>query len=438
MERERDVSGQLPPGFRVNSTPVAATAAANVNTGAVDIGATAAAVVAPAVGEWYETWTAFPIEVVPFIQTRQGHKKIDLVRPSARIYSGARNIPPGTTSPGDYMSLLCTDAMLQTFCDSTNSFVKVLSDITKAGYAWTDDKPLIVVELKCYFGLLTYMGIHRLPQQRMYWSRTMYSSEFVRNAMPRKRFLAIQAFLHWTDTSGLSEQERATRNRVDGFWTVASYLDQLSDHYQYYYECYRFISIDEMCIFFKGRHRCKNYNPNKPNKWHLKAFCLNDAKTGYLSCFFMYRGKDQERPADIPATVFPVIKLTANAMYHNKGYVLGTDNWYTQLMVLLKMMDIGIDIVGTVKANKKGLPKECMFPKKGRNVRLRGEMRSMTVAMPLRAGGTVPIYFTAWMDSKPVHMLSTFAPYQAECLRNRATAAGGHEKAPCPQPLNQQ
>jgi hypothetical protein len=148
----------------------------------------------------------------------------------------------------------------------------------------------------------------------------------------------------------------------------------------------------------------------------------------------MYRGKDQERPADIPATVFPVIKLTANAMYHNKGYVLGTDNWYTQLMVLLKMMDIGIDIVGTVKANKKGLPKECMFPKKGRNVRLRGEMRSMTVAMPLRAGGTVPIYFTAWMDSKPVHMLSTFAPYQAECLRNRATAAGGHEKAPCPQP----
>ena len=84
MERERDVSGQLPPGFRVNSTPVAATAAANVNTGAVDIGATAAAVVAPAVGEWYETWTAFPIEVVPFIQTRQGHKKIDLVQKEQR------------------------------------------------------------------------------------------------------------------------------------------------------------------------------------------------------------------------------------------------------------------------------------------------------------------------------------------------------------------
>jgi len=39
--------------------------------------------------------------------------------------------------------------------------------------------------------------------------------------------------------------------------------------------------IDEMAIAFKGRHRCKRYNPNKPDKWHLKSYCLNDSETGY-------------------------------------------------------------------------------------------------------------------------------------------------------------
>ena len=40
----------------------------------------------------------------------------------------------------------------------------------------------------------------------------------------------------------------------------------------------------------------------------------------------------------------------------------------------------------------------------------------------------------AWMDSKPVHLLSTFPPFHTTCLRNATTAAGGHAKAPVPQP----
>ena len=99
----------------------------------------------------------------------------------------------------------------------------------------------------------------------------------------------------------------------------------------------------------------------------------------------MYRGKDQERAQNIPATVFPVIKLTMHEDYHNKGeHVLGTDQWYTQLMVLTRMMDIIgiIAVVGAVKTNRRGLPAcpknavktkqerpACLFPKKGKNMK---------------------------------------------------------------------
>jgi hypothetical protein len=34
------------------------------------------------------------------------------------------------------------------------------------------------------------------------------------------------------------------------------------------------------------------------------------------------------------------------------------------------------------------------------------------------------IFFTAWMDTKPVHLLSTFCPYRATCVRKTKTGEG--------------
>ena len=72
--------------------------------------------------------------------------------------------------------------------------------------------------------------------------------------------------LLWLDNSQMSGEERARRNKADGFWSVESYLEKLKKNFQKYYEPKRYLSIDEMCIHFKGRMRCKCYNPNKPNK----------------------------------------------------------------------------------------------------------------------------------------------------------------------------
>ena len=226
--------------------------------------------------------------------------------PGNRKYAGARNIPP-TDDPsyGYFLDLLFTDEILDRFVEQTNSYV-VHENVAK----WsTLDKP----ELKKFFGLLLYMGIDQRPCLKMYWMvDKRFGNNFVPSIMSRDRFLDILYNLHWLDASQMSDAERKRRNREDGYWTVEEFLDLLCQNFMRYYECGRFLSIDEMAIFFKGRHRCKCYNPNKPNKWHLKAFCLNDSKTGYLHSFFMYRGKDEQRPAGIPATQWPVRKLLSN------------------------------------------------------------------------------------------------------------------------------
>ena len=52
----------------------------------------------------------------------------------------------------------------------------------------------------------------------------------------------------------------------------------LSDTFLQWYDSYQQVNVDEGYFGFKAR--C--YNPNKPWKWHLEAFCLSVPITGYL------------------------------------------------------------------------------------------------------------------------------------------------------------
>ena len=183
-----------------------------------------------------------------------------------------------------------------------------------------------------------------------------------------------------------------------------------------------------MCVF-KGRHRCRCYNPNKPEKWHFKAFCLNDSGSGYLHRFYMYQGSTEQRPNDITATLYPSYKLLGNEEYHNTGHVLHTDNWFTSLPELVLCRQRGIHCIGTVKTNKQHLPQDAIFPKTGGNRKNRGDMQCMQAQ---KDGHNY--YFISWMDSKPVHLLSTYAGYKITCKRGVSNPLGGFHRVELPQP----
>ena len=60
----------------------------------------------------------------------------------------------------------------------------------------------------------------------------------------------------------------------------------------------------------------------------LQKFCLNDAVTKYLFSCFWYRGKDEQRPPDCPATAYPVLKLSEDVDLHGKDHIMNVDNWF--------------------------------------------------------------------------------------------------------------
>jgi hypothetical protein len=135
------------------------------------------------------------------------------------------------------------------------------------------------------------------------------------------------------------------------------------------YKCEQKLNIDEKYIPWKERHKCLCYSPNKPEPFHFKVLAVNDAETGYMSSFFLYQGKAEQRPADISATLYPpIMKLLVLAIYKNSMHILATVYWNTSILVLIyAVVTIGAAFLVTVRANKKGLPNVGNFAKTGAN-----------------------------------------------------------------------
>ena len=78
-------------------------------------------------------------------------------------------------------------------------------------------------------------------------------------------------------------------------------LDLLAPAFEDNYTLGQNITIDESMIPFKGRHKYKQYIPNKPHAWGIKAFVLADSRSGYTYRLRLYFRSHTEL---IPATGF--------------------------------------------------------------------------------------------------------------------------------------
>jgi hypothetical protein len=146
--------------------------------------------------------------------------------------------------------------------------------------------------------------------------------------------------------------------------------------------------------------------------------------TGYLVYFYLYKGKCESRPSNIPATAFPVYELFCKwPEDFNCNFILCTDNWYTSLFNLLQVTSTGNHYVGTSKTNKIGLPNgkkgtiDATFPKAGKNKKERGAHQQAKANVTPRAETPTWAYFISWQDNKPVHLLSTIASTLGTCTR---------------------
>ena len=153
--------------------------------------------------------------------------------------------------------------------------------------------------------------------------------------MSKNRFTAIGTWLSWYHKG----QETENFDKIEELSNILKY------NFQQYYQLGEPVSIDESMIGFKGKHKMKQYLPQKPTKWGFKVFVLADTITSYV-CDFMYFSKPNEnkfRPKEI------VSYFSRNLKNHH----IYMDNWYTSFMLFEELLQKGIHATGTIRKNRK-------------------------------------------------------------------------------------
>lgn len=237
-------------------------------------------------------------------------------------------------------------------------------------------------ELNCFIGLLLYSAVFKSNHEAVIslFATDGTGREIFRLCMSSLRFYVLLVCLRFDNPD-----DREERKKIDPGCITTEMINMFNKNAQANYSIGAYATIDEMLVGFRGRCAFKMYIPSKPNKYGLKMQCLADAKTHYVYNTYLYCGKntdgltltDEEKKQPIP--VQACLRLCQPILNTNRN--ITTDNWYTSMELLTIMLSKGLTVIGTLKKNKREIPKEFL-PHKDRKIdsSLFGFTKDFTIA----------------------------------------------------------
>ena len=250
----------------------------------------------------------------------------------------------GCNEPIDFYQLYVDDELINFIVDETNRYGH------QKNPHWTSTT---VFELKKLLALTMQMGIVKLPALRDYWSGdTVFGGHPLCAALCQER--GLKAFCQtsiWLTTSPLTGRTGSIRS--------VEFIHKFNQRCQEVYRPGEEVCIDESLIPFRGRIIFRQYIPNKRHRYGIKAFKLC-SKGGYTYRMSIYAGK-QEQPRIGSVAEDVVMRLMEGLLDY--GRTLYTDNWYTSVVLAKKLLQQKTDLIGTVRKNRRGLPKVVTGPR---------------------------------------------------------------------------
>ena len=310
-------------------------------------------------------------------------------------------------TPGDYFLQYFDSAMRQNIVYQTNLY----SNQKRKNFT-----PLTERELLGFVGINFVMGYHKLPSWTDYWKLDRdLAVPLVAETMPRNRFAKVLSNLHINDNSSIPPGNK------DKLFKIRPLITSMNENYAKLYNVSPKVSIDESMILFKGRSTLKQYNPKKPIKRGYKLWMRADMD-GYISKFDIYQGKSVTQDVEGVPNKFGlgervIYNLTADLK--NKNHQVFCDNYFSSVPLMEYLKDNGIMACGTIRSDRKGLPKGMKADKDlGR-----GEH-------DFRISDTGIGYYK-WMDNKAVHMVSNFHGSEVSFVY-RTQKDGSKKEFSCP------
>jgi len=120
-------------------------------------------------------------------------------------------------------------------------------------------KPVTIIEMKKFLGLIFVTGIVRKPKLELYWStREIFQTQIFPQTMSRNRFQLIQRYLPFNDN-------KAAGTNKDRLYKIRTILD-IVNNFRTNYIPDREISLDEGTLGWRGRLLFRVYKPRKITK----------------------------------------------------------------------------------------------------------------------------------------------------------------------------
>lgn len=217
-----------------------------------------------------------------------------------------------------------------------------------------DAKEKDIVEIQALFGLLYLAGVlksNRLNTEDL-WNKNGIGVEIFRLTMSIQRFRFLLVHLRFDDST-----TRTERKKVDKLAPIREAFDRFVN------QCKSVYTIDEKLEGFRGRCSFRQYIPSKPNKYGIKIFAMTDAKTFYTCNMEVYLGKQPDGPFSQSNSPKDVVQWMCQPINGTSKNVT-LDNWFTSMDLLNNLYnDFKLTLLGTIRKNKRELPKEFVNPK---------------------------------------------------------------------------
>lgn len=309
------------------------------------------------------------------------------------ILDSVTNVPIRNKLPVDIYSLFLTDDIIDKIVEETNKYAdKYLleKEITakSRSKAW---KPTDANEMRQFFSVILTMGLNKVPHFHDYWSKkSIYRNEYICSLMGRDRFILLLKFWHFSDERNDTE---------DRLYKIRQILNMLNNRFRHILTPGKFIVIDESMIPWRGRLIFRQYIKNKSHKYGVKLYKLCTPE-GYTFKTIVYTGKEgNSREVNHGKNV--VMKLIEGL--ENEGRVLVADNFYSSLDLVEELLEKKTFYCGTLRSNRRGLPKQFMSKKLRK-----GEVEGLMLPSGVKV--------IKWHDKRQVSMITSCKAHKASLV----------------------
>ena len=218
-------------------------------------------------------------------------------------------------------------------------------------------KDATVAELRKVIGTLLLVGVYKSSNEdlsqlwHMEHGRPIFCKIILRN-----HFQNLLRFLRFDDATA-----RRSARSPDKFSPIRNVFEIWNKFLLDAYAPRLNLTINEQLVTFRGCCPFRQYMPSKPGKYGIKIWAICDSISHYLLKMDVYKGREIGEPRETNLGSKVVLKLSEP--FQKSGRNITRDNFFTNLELRRKLLKQNLNIVGTIRKNRKELPAEFVSTK---------------------------------------------------------------------------